>query len=781
MPHDQRLTSYSKELDQSFPEIAHRMAVVEPVSREQVNLREYLYAILKRKWLVAGIVTITTLLVALHMYRLPHIYEALTTIRIEPRNESFIRSKDIVINTGSDPDYRRTQLRLLENPQLMRRLVLKLGLQHDPKFLDQASPNKAKPAVAPGTVEDLTVEQRAQLAPYVAALLLNLTFEPITGTNLVNIRFRHTDPAIAMSVTDTLARLFIENDTNQETQSTKNEATQIAKQLADLQISIKKLEEEKLDYIKNHELPHGEGKGQNLTAERLGALSSELLAAENERAKLQTQYEAIRQAANPWIIPQIQENRDVQELRVQIREMERKRTALLTKYTSAWPAVIQLEEELKQLKQELERYPQEIITVMRLRYEAALAREQKLRHTYQQERAIANQQSVAGIQLSDINQKLETDKQLFNSLFQRQKELEISSSGRSDNVSIETPSELPTTPVGPARVRNILLSFLFSLTAAIGLSILLQKFDNGLEKADEITLYTQLPILAVVPATRRGFLSLRKKEAGATLSAGDSTSLALLEDGRSPSSEAYRHLRTALLKSSNINAPRSILVTSGKPLEGKTTTAVNAATIFALTGKKVLLMDCDLRRPRAQTHFGFSESPGLTDYLTGKVDVQAALRTYSKLPNLKIMTAGQVPSNPAELLGSDEMFRLVEMMSRHFDHVIIDSPPAISFTDAAILSTFVDGVLIVVREGTSSRKIVGRVKQQLLDLGANIYGLIINNAKTDWDEYYYDGHYTGRYRNSVPSDGPADLIDDNLVIESSEIELAFKKFRPDNN
>lgn len=468
-------------------------------------------------------------------------------------------------------------------------------------------------------------------------------------------------------------------------------------------------------------------------------------------------------------------------MRVQIRELERKRAGLLTKYTSQWPEVIQLEEELKRLKQELERSPQEIITVMRLRYEAVLAREQELRRTYQKEHGIANQQSVAGIHLSDIKQKLETDKQLFNSLFQRQKELEINSSSRSDNVSIETPSELPTTPVGPARVRNTLLSFLFFLSAAVGLSILLHKFDNGLEKADEMTLYTQLPILAVVPATRRGFLSLRKKGAGATLSGGDSTSLALLEDGRSPSSEAYRHLRTALLKSSNINAPKSILVTSGKPLEGKTTTAVNAATIFALTGKKVLLMDCDLRRPRAQTHFGFSESPGLTDYLTGKVDGHATLRTYSKLSNLTIMTAGQVPSNPAELLGSDEMFRLLEMMSRRFDHVIIDSPPAISFTDAAILSTFVDGVLIVVRDGKSSRKMVGRVKQQLLDLGANIYGIIINDAKTDWAEYYYDGQYAGRYRNSSPSDRHSNQTDACLAIESSEIEQAFKKFRPDNN
>ena len=779
------------------------MPVVETISRQQVNAREYLDVILKRKWLIAGIVLITTLLVALHMFRLPSIYEAQTTIRIEPKNESFLRSKDIVINTGSDPAYRQTQLRLLENPQLMRQLALTLDLQQTPEFLGLssssalASPKSqilstvtpssdevetSVPSGSAARAESLTVEQRAQLTPYVNALLANLTFESVAGTNLVHIRFRHTDPAIAMKVTDTLAQLFIENDTNQETLGAQNAAAQLAKQLADLQLAIRKQEDERLNYIKSHELPLGEGKGQNLTAERLGTLSSELLAAENERQNLQTAYESARRSTNPWVIPSIQENKDVQELRLQIRTLERKRAVLLTKYTPAWPEVVQIDEELKRLKQDLEQSPQEIITAMRLRYEMALAREQELRRTYFKEHGTANQQSLAGITLSDLNQRLETDKQLFSMLFQRQKELELNSSSRSANVSIETPSELPTTPVGPARMKNIFFSFLLSLTAGIGLSILLHKFDGAVESADEVTLYTQLPILAVVPATRKRFLPLRRKEAATLSGGGDAAPLALMEDGRSPVSEAYRHLRTALLKSSNIRAPKSILVTSGMPLEGKTTTAVNAATIFALTGKRVLLVDCDLRRPRVQSHFGFDESPGLTDCLMGNADVNSALRTYSKLPSLKIMTAGQVPSNPAELLGSDQMCELLETMGERFDHIIIDSPPAISFTDAAILSTLVDGVLIVVRENKSSRRMVSRVKQQLLDLGANIYGIILNDAKTAQTDYYYDGHYATGYQTfemveTQTTVGHTVQTKAWINIESSEIEQAFKKFR----
>lgn len=801
MPQDERLIPYiNDKLDQPFSDPPQRMQVVSSLPSEEANLRGFLDVLLKRKWFIAGLVLASTVLVALYMYRLPSIYEAQTTIRIEPRNESFLRSKDIVINTAADPVYRQTQLMLLGNPQLMRQLVLTLDLQHNPAFLGPLSPpslasskrqtiSGAQPSaseteraslspVGGAEAESLTAEQRAALAPFVAALLKNLTFESVTGTNLVNIRFRHTDPDLAMKVTDTLAQLFIENDTKQNTLGAQNAALQLAQQLADLQASIKQREEERLDYIKNHELPLGEGKGQNLTAERLGTLSSELLAAENERQNLQTAYESAMRSTNPWTIPQIQENRDIQELRRQIRGLEQKRDSLLVKFTPAWPEVMQTEEEIKRLKQDLEQAPHEVVTAMRLRYETALAHEKQLREIYFKEHSAANQQSQAGIELSDLNQKLDTDKQLYNTLFQRQQELQINSSGRSDNVRIETPSELPVTPIGPERVRNIILTFLLSLGAGTGIAILLSTLDGKVESAADLTLHIQLPMLAVVPATRKQFLSFKKKDS--TIPADHNTALALIEDGRSPLSEAYRHLRTSLLKSPNLRTPKSILVTSGMSLEGKTTTSMNTATIFALMGKNVLLIDCDLRRPRLHTYFGFSESPGLADCLAGRISVQSALRTYDKLPNLKIITAGQAPLNPAELLGSDEMCGLLEEMGQRFDHIVIDSPPAISFTDAAILSTLVDGVLVVVRESKTSLKMVRRVKQQLSDIGANIYGVILNDAKTDRPEYY-DGYYSSYYRTTerVETATVEHTVQTNawVAIGSAEIEQAFKEFR----
>ena len=216
-------------------------------------------------------------------------------------------------------------------------------------------------------------------------------------------------------------------------------------------------------------------------------------------------------------------------------------------------------------------------------------------------------------------------------------------------------------------------------------------------------------------------------------------------------------MRTSLLLSSAGQPLRSVLVTSSQPSEGKTTTAVNIAVMLAQNGADVLLVDCDLRRPRIHAHFGLPNTNGVTDYLSGKADIDALVQDYDKTPNLKVMTSGPVPPSPAELLGSDEMRKLLNLLSDRFTHVIVDSPPAISFTDASILSTLVDGVMLVVHGGRSSRAVVRRAKQQLLDVGAHIYGVVLNNVKRDSEDYYYYAGYYTSYYASHDEQGPDGL------------------------
>ena len=224
--------------------------------------------------------------------------------------------------------------------------------------------------------------------------------------------------------------------------------------------------------------------------------------------------------------------------------------------------------------------------------------------------------------------------------------------------------------------------------------------------------------------------------------------LLLNVDGRSPLAEAYRHLRTSVLLSTAGRAPKSLLVTSSLPGEGKTTTAVNTAISLAQTGASVVIIDADMRRPRLQSIFGMHGQEGLSSILSSDVseaDMLAIVR-HDEASGLSVLTSGPIPPNPAELLGSEQMRRLVAALQANYTHVVVDSPPVSSFTDGVLIASMVDGVLLVVHGGKSSRHIVRRSKQLLNDVGAKIFGVVLNNVNLQsHDYYYYQSYYSQKY------------------------------------
>jgi capsular exopolysaccharide synthesis family protein len=228
----------------------------------------------------------------------------------------------------------------------------------------------------------------------------------------------------------------------------------------------------------------------------------------------------------------------------------------------------------------------------------------------------------------------------------------------------------------------------------------------------------------------------------------DSSELLMNVDGRSPLAEAYRHLRTSVLLSTAGRAPRSLLVTSSLPGEGKTTTAVNTAISLAQTRADVVIIDADMRRPRLQSIFGLRGQLGLSSILSSDVteDEMLAMVSTDETTGLHILTSGPIPPNPAELLGSDQMRRLMTTLQSRFSHVVVDSPPVSSFTDGVLIASMVDGVLLVVHGGKSSRHIVRRSRQLLQDVGAKIFGVVLNNvAVQSHDYYYYQRYYSEKY------------------------------------
>ena len=769
MSQDNRLLPLtSTSLDRPLSEIAQSKKYYGVSPTETTHLRDYMAVILKRKWLILSLVVVITSLVTIQAYRMPPIYEAATTIQIEPRKKSIVQTKEFTLNAGNDPTYWNTQLKLLENPQLARQVIIALDLQNNPSFLggqansgffgslrriffgDKPTPARVEnkvPVVDGASVkaDQLTPDQLERLEPYEDTLRANLMVEPVERTNLVTIRFRHSNPEIAMKVADTLAQVFIYNDLQHTTVGQRTASEELANQIAELQLKIQQDTERLLNFKKSHDIPISTAQGVDITNVRVGSYSTQLIEAENERKKAQAAYDAARTSPDPWSIPQLQDDKSVQTLRDKIQALEEKRAGLLEIYTKEWPAVKALDEQIKQVKSVLDRKPNEIITALRLRYETALSAEQKVRADYLRERGAAQQQGEAAIDVDSLTREIETNKQTYNLLYQRQQELRINSSDIANNVSVATPARYPKAPVGPARSRNIVVAFLISLGVGIGLAFLLDYLDDTLKSVEDVDRYVHLPTLALIPALRQE-RALLKNKTPAPPGAGESTALALIEDARSPVAEAYRHLRTSLLLSSAGQPPKTILVTSSQPSEGKTTTAVNTAVMLAQTGAEVLIIDCDLRRPRVHAHFGIANGQGLTNHLSGENNTDSLLQPYDKLPNLKIMTSGPVPPNPAELLGSDEMRKLIHKMGERFAHIVIDSPPSISFTDSSILSTMVDGVILVVHGGKSSRSVVRRAKQQLADIGAHLYGVVLNNVKLEGsNSYYYYGYYSSYY------------------------------------
>lgn len=749
-----------------------------PAASEPSQIRDYLFVVLKRKWLILSLCLVVTSLVAVQMFRQPSIYEAATTIRIEQRQKNILQTQGLIVNAQPDANFWGTQVKLLESPALARQVALSLDLQHNPNFfgsqaqggiftaLRRMVSNEKKPAAAAAPApkglsvvgearlkdDPLTAEELAALEPYEDAIMGGERVEGVVGTNLFVIKFQHTDPDMAQKVANTLADVFRANNIERVTENSSEAEDILMREIAGLQEKIRHDTEALFNYAREKNLPPTSNPALDTEAQALADLSKQVLQAENDRKEAQAVYLSAKAAKDVFSIPEVQKSTRITALQERISQLEEKKAALEVTYTKEWPEVKKLDTSISHLREELNKAANDTIIGLGKQYEAAQAHENSVRERYLQQRGITSQQTRDQIEMTEYMQRLETNKQYLNTLLQKQRELQIAQGDRGNEVSIENYSRVPRAPVGPPRVRNVTIAFLLSLVAGIGLAFLLDFLDDTVKTLDDVDRYIHLPALAMIPASRGG--SRLKGLPQANPGPGESTALAMVDDVRSPIAESYRHLRTSLLLSSAGQPPKTILVTSSQPSEGKTTTAINTAYMLAQTGAEVLIIDCDLRRPRLHAQFEVPNTKGLTTWLSGERVLDNLLQTCPRTPNLKILTSGPVPPNPAELIGSEEMRRLLGQLSERFAHIIIDSPPAISFTDASILSTMVDGVMLVVHGGRSSRAVVRRAKQQLLDVGAHIFGVVLNNVKLETQDYYYSGYYSNYY--STETDGGRD-------------------------
>lgn len=778
------------------------------------HLLDYWRVVRKHLWLIIGVTLLIPTIVAIYLIRQPDIYEAQARIQVDLENTNPLlggmskNSSVILSSETNDPAYFNTQLQILTGPGLLRRIAKNLDLEHNADFLPGRSakgksmwsdirrilgltpkvdPKNAGPDVLPTTSSTSTTAQELaeaeRLSDYVDELQNTVVVDPVKEsrltvreTRLIDITYRHTDARLAAKIVNSIAQTFVDQNLENKNKTSGTTGSYLEKRIAELQTTSKRKEEELINYAKNHQILSLDA-NQNTVVERLEGLNKQLLIAENERKLAESAYRASLQpgAAEALAEGGAAENipsatRVTTEAELKLAELKQKRAELLVENTEKWPAVKEIDKQIamreKQMNDTRTRAISVVTTNLATRYRQALATEQALRKAYDQQRAETLTQNEAAVNYRIIQQEIETNKTLLDGLLQRTKENEVVMAGTPNNIRVVDYAIAQKKPVAPRRTLIVGLSILLSLGVGVGLAFFIEYLDDSVRSTEDVEHFLHLPSVAVIPqlgTEKRKRLRASAAKDGALVGTngnGDGSTVLLSRiDQRSAVAEAYRHLRTSILLSTAGRPPRTLLITSSVPSEGKTTTAVNSAISLAQTGARVLIIDADMRRPRLHSIFSLNNNNGLSALLSREVldaEISAAIQ-HDKESGLFVLTAGPLPPNPAELIGSDQMTKLLSAVTPNFTHVILDSPPVAAFTDGVLIASMVDGVLLVVHSGRSSRKVVTRARKLLQDVGARIIGVVLNRADaTSHSEQYYNSYYSDyTYGAETASESPS--------------------------
>ena len=716
---------------------------------QESTMREYLRVLIKRKWMVTAVIVGIFMAVAIASLRQTPIYEAACQIVINKADSNLITFKDSgPVVDYYDPTDLDTEVRILQSDLMALQVIRQLNLDKRPEFGGRADQKQ------PNLVADPLQTDSNRTSALLGGFRGNLHVTLIPNTRIIEIHYTSTDPQLAASAVNTLAATYVEQNFKTKFESTMQASDWLSKQLVDLQMKVETSQEKLVRYQKEHEI-FGVDDKQNIITEKLDELNKEMTASEFDRMQKEAVYRQTQSndpvAVSAAIVADstgsgtVTASALLDKLREQQAALRIQIADLSTQFGPAYPKITQLNNQLKEIDHQLQSETNKAVDHLKGQYLAALQRENMLRASFEKQKQEANKLNESAIEYSILKRDVDSNRTLYEGLLEKLKEAGVTAGLRSNNFRIINAARVPTSPSEPNIPRNLAFALVLGVISGVGLAFLLENLDNTVRTPEQAQAISGLPSLGMIPL---GSKSANHGSTGKRLALTASKEVVETVTQVRPQSqmaESYRALRTSLLLSNLGAPPKVIMVTSARPQEGKTTTSINTAIVLAQKGVRVLLVDADLRRPSIHKTLGMGPRSGLSNVLTGSATVQQTITTSPILPNLFIMPAGTPPPNPAELLASSNMRDLIVELRGLYDHIVIDTPPTLSVTDAVVLSPRADATILVIRSGQTTKPALRRARDILTQVNAHIAGVLLNAVDLTSPDYYYYYEYQGKY------------------------------------
>ncbi len=765
--------------------IANRYYPNEYGISDNLQIGEIWRRIRKHKWLILVIVLIVTTVVAVESYRTKSNYRATATLQLELENRTLFRSGDVSIESEEyDNAYltaaaMKTKIRLLQSRPLLEDVVANLQLDKSPQFMEvtqrkgildsvqtiagrlkgQAPPPptlyiETPPAPSAENLITRSAQESARLSPYVGILSGALSASQVEDTQMLAISYEHTDPKMAAQIVNTAAEFFIAHNYRNKTRRYNSTSGWLNSTTRELKGKLEQAEQKLADFSSKHSISSPTN-SETLEIAKFGKLHGQVMQVETDRILKQSLYKEVQEGRLNQLPESFADTR-LTALQTKLNELSIQSAQYVGRFGPDNPRTLDVQKQIGALQRQLDEGRKTLADKLKADYERTARDEQTLRAALEQSKAETKseeiQQNQANVQFGLLQQDVQIAKNLYTEFLQKTTQANMQLAEQHNNLQIIEPATMPVAPIGPNRLRIILTGFLLSLCFGIGLALTIEYFDDTIKTTDDITQYIGLPALAAIPSAmsrRLGKTSPAALANGQTVQAMQRPLLSqpgnMADKSASLLREAYRGLRTSILLSAAGNPPKTILFTSSQPSEGKTTTTVNTAISLAQLGLSVVVIDGDLRRPSIHKAFGINPAAhGISSYLSGNMRLTSLLQE-SSVPCVSVLPCGVIPPNPTELISSEKMKAMVTLLKEHFDHVLIDSPPLTNVADSLILSTLVDGVIVVVQSGTSKRRAAQRVRRELMQVGAKIFGVVLNKVDHRRNGYYDYRYYTSHY------------------------------------